>query len=781
MKPTYSKYGATKGDKGDSKWESSGGSGRKEDYYPTDDDRYIKSDKVSFKSDGRHRKLEEDAALHNEAALVTIEEEEEWTAGQVKEEDGIDMASLFHLSDEDFSRSKQDIFVKNLAVQHMERFDRKLADGYKVMEPVEAVVLSNNHTTIEFAIPSGAGSNLILLLAVANQKTAVPFAYSPPVVTRYFLSRGGTAGGNEILRVFGYNFGVLDSPLHVYINETECKNPERKIDEAGVTYIECITAPTTVGPKTVRVEVGFQLVTSDVPYRVECKKRSYGGDGEMCSVCGIGYVCETDGLVYPISDYGFFMTDMSIPSDMCSPESQVVRETCPAALPCIPEESCLGNNQCSREYTGERCAKCKDQFYRINGRCVQCPEAPWAIFLAAVLVVAFGMYVAYKLNQKNVSIGILSIGVDYMQVLGIFGTAKVNWPDVIIEMYNVFSIFNFNIDVFAPVCWGMSSFSFKDKWIIISVLPLATLAVGIPVLIVYTYFFNERSRHAISSTGQHFVSPKHQFLSAYIMLFYYCYVLLANNTFAVFNCQPTDPSDGHKYMAEIGADGGECYSQGTLQQQLEPWAILCFIFYVIGFPTFVGYVLFTNKQKIMTAQVMLAANSRQLYKNEKVSTFRFRMMFNRLYYQFKPDYFYWVFCILCRKFALTVSAVVFRENIVFLLALYVLILFAAYTAQVGYRPYMSMAEYPDVVVENAYLLNATCQDIIVASSQKVQLKKSARRKRLGGSTPLFTVLTPHMSFFNDYNTVEATLIFSAILICICKHCPRQLMSSIYCS
>jgi hypothetical protein len=352
-------------------------------------------------------------------------------------------------------------------------------------------------------------------------------------------------------------------------------------------------------------------------------------------------------------------------------------------------------------------------------------------------------------------------------VLGIFGTAQVNWPDVIIEMYNVFSIFNFNIDVFAPVCWGMTSFTFRDKWITISVLPLATLAVGVPLLLIYAAW-SERSRHAMNSTGQHIISPKHKFLSIYLMLFYYGYILLANNTFAVFNCQPTDPSDGHKYMAEIGANGGECYSPGTLQQQLEPWAVLCFIVYVIGFPVFVGYILFSNRERIMTAQVMLAANSRELYKNEKISTFRFRMMFNRLYYQFKPEYFYWVFCILCRKFALTVSAVVFRENIVFLLALYVLILFAAYTAQVGYRPYMSMAEYPDVVVENAYLLNDTCQDIIAASSQKVQLKKSARRKRLGGSTPLFTVLTPRMSFFNDYNTVEATLLFSAILICIGK-------------
>ena len=83
----------------------------------------------------------------------------------------------------------------------------------------------------------------------------------------------------------------------------------------------------------------------------------------------------------------------------------------------------------------------------------------------------------------------------------------------------------------------------------------------------------------------------------------------------------------------------------------------------------------------MVAQVMRALG-KQNDPTEKQTVLRFRLMYNRLFYQFKPEYYYWCFCILSRKFALSVAAVLFRSNVVFLLALYLLILIGAYTIQV---------------------------------------------------------------------------------------------------
>ena len=118
------------------------------------------------------------------------------------------------------------------------------------------------------------------------------------------------------------------------------------------------------------------------------------------------------------------------------------------------------------------------------------------------------------------------------------------------------------------------------------------------------------------------------------MLLYYSYLMLSNNTLAIFNCQPSVPSDGYRYMVAVGTQGGLCYREGTVQQQLEPYAIIAFIVYTIGFPVFVAYILYSNKSKIVYAQVMKALGKSET-QNEKRSIVRFRMMYNRLYYQFK--------------------------------------------------------------------------------------------------------------------------------------------------
>ena len=465
----------------------------------------------------------------------------------------------------------------------------------------------------------------------------------------------------------------------------------------------------------------------------------------------------------PVSAKGFYILDAQVPNVYCSSESQQLRTVCPAVVPCLPSSSCLGGNVCSAGYSGDRCANCASGYYRINGQCQQCPNSPWVIIIAVVLAILVGGYIAYKLAQKNVSLGILAIGIDYVQVLGVFGTANVQWPHVLVTLYNSFSIFNFNIDVLAPGCWQSVTYTFRDKWITLSILPLVILVFFGLTFYIHDFIMQRLGR--LQSRSQNF----QKFFAVYLLLFYYGYIMLANNTFAIFNCQPTTPPDGHKYMVEVGANGGRCYKSGTLQQQLEPWAVLCLIFYVIGFPSYVGYILFTNREKVMYAQVIRASGSVEAEQNEKPAIKRFKAMYNSLYYQFKPEFYYWIFIILSRKFCLTISAVIFRENIIFLLALYLLILFAAYTLQVSYNPYMSTAEYPEVVVNYSYMLSEVSQDIISKSDRKVRLKKKAARARLGGNTPLFQILSPQLSFFNNYNTVESTLLMSGIVVCICKY------------
>jgi hypothetical protein len=46
--------------------------------------------------------------------------------------------------------------------------------------------------------------------------------------------------------------------------------------------------------------------------------------------------------------------------------------------------------------------------------------------------------------------------------------------------------------------------------------------------------------------------------------------------------------------------------------------------------------------------------------------------------------------------------------------------------------------------------------------------------RLGSGIPIFKLEAPKIEFFNNYNTVESTLLFSAIFVSICKPDPSLL-------
>lgn len=64
-------------------------------------------------------------------------------------------------------------------------------------------------------------------------------------------------------------------------------------------------------------------------------------------------------------------------------------------------------------------------FYRLDGECAGCPDNPWLIWviIGAVLIVA-GI-AGYILNSKHVHLALLSIGMDYFQVLAIFARSNV--------------------------------------------------------------------------------------------------------------------------------------------------------------------------------------------------------------------------------------------------------------------------------------------------------------------------------------------------------------------
>merc|ERR1711907_729535 len=100
------------------------------------------------------------------------------------------------------------------------------------------------------------------------------------------------------------------------------------------------------------------------------------------------------------------------------------------------------------------------------------------IFLAGALVAALVMFI---IRLLKINVGVISIGIDYFQVLGMFSSQKIPWPRVMMILFDYLSAFSFNLDVAAPECAGGGGPVYV-KWFMTQFIPIAIL-IG---LVVYT-------------------------------------------------------------------------------------------------------------------------------------------------------------------------------------------------------------------------------------------------------------------------------------------------------
>ena len=91
-------------------------------------------------------------------------------------------------------------------------------------------------------------------------------------------------------------------------------------------------------------------------------------------------------------------------------------------------------------------------YFRQYGQCQKCPDN--ILYLLAAFVAAFAVaaFIGWQLHKKKVDLGIVSIGIDYFQVLAIFANTEITWPWSIQIAFNWLSIFNFSLNLTPPEC-----------------------------------------------------------------------------------------------------------------------------------------------------------------------------------------------------------------------------------------------------------------------------------------------------------------------------------------
>ena len=90
--------------------------------------------------------------------------------------------------------------------------------------------------------------------------------------------------------------------------------------------------------------------------------------------------------------------------------------------------------------------------------------------MLAMLVgaIVFGA-ILYKLYKKGPSVAALGIAVDYFQILSVFSTLTLEWPETIVFVFRIASASAASVEVTSPEC--AVEVSFIQKWYFFMVFP----------------------------------------------------------------------------------------------------------------------------------------------------------------------------------------------------------------------------------------------------------------------------------------------------------------------
>ena len=722
--------------------------------------------------------------------------------------------------------------------------------GGKLCDFLSVVSFARTHNDIYCKLPNGIGDDVPVVVTVGGRNNvdtpAAHFAYDSPWVEvvkpdPVLL----VAGDLDALTMKGFNFGGPEAstlPIVISIGGKPCDSATW----VSNNLMTCVPQPDVVGPKNVTAIAAnrttpYVALEPDDLVQFRCSPGYYGLRGEMCLQCGLepgmvsgakcpGSELDTDRAVALFGWWRFNSTDV----ELCRPENSarvtspdphwgwdafdaatgakaVADAGCPVFVACVPPESCLGANKCDPKYTGARCQDCAARFYRVNGNCIKCPDSPWATVVVFLLIAVFCMTMAYWLNAKNINLALISIGMDWAQVVAMFARTRINWPALVKELFQILSAFNFNLELIAPEC-AIPSVTYSGKWLFIEGMPIFAWLFLLTIFTV-RYLF----KVCLGVEKRHRLSHGASLIATAVVVQRVLYLYLARNTLDVFNCSPADPPDYDKsgkmiqYMAwNISI---VCNVPGGSHLFLLPFAAVALAIYVVGLPFGGLLFLYRNKEKVKYDQILRSA----LSGDDKATNphYLMRNSFKAIYMNYRPGSWYWEFVVCCRKFLIAFCSLMFRATPSFQLAMALLVLFIAYVLQVRTQPYLSHAvaveTFSDHVKKAAEgnKLHVRIYDDMMARAAYYRARQLQQRTMSGAGSPKTAALAvrgidgastgsaeldafyaskrsafenqvlegrhtilrnPVSNFIFDYNTAEAVLLASALLVNLAGIC-----------
>lgn len=295
----------------------------------------------------------------------------------------------------------------------------------------------------------------------------------PNVISAVEAATNTSTPTQRAFTINGRNFGVVP-PLSELADSDSAVSMTHQAWVGGYPCVVDWMSDTTLN---CRLSMALPVNTYDVVVRVRnlssevnvashvqtlCPQDYYGLTNQTCKRCPTGAKC-AGGFQLPQALPGYYPESLELFSS------------------CYPAEACVGNSQnpCADGYAGIRCSGCALKHYRLQQQCKACPNTAWLLIPLVVIGVLVVMGVMVWLSKRRINLAGLSIGVDFLQMLAMFGTYSFKWPSEIRAIYNAFSFANFNLELVAPECTVAVSYSMK--WAAVQALPLV-LIFGICVL-----------------------------------------------------------------------------------------------------------------------------------------------------------------------------------------------------------------------------------------------------------------------------------------------------------
>lgn len=482
-------------------------------------------------------------------------------------------------------------------------------------------VTSKNVTNSSYILMNFWGNNLeSSAFSTFNEFLVSAYSYDPSNISSIFLLsifRGCSDYNNNtgcsamLMREFVYpiNLNFLCSSTETLSPNKECKcskgyyisnNTNCLLCQEGsysdeIHSLSCKTCPILTNNR-IPIDLNGTLYVRDSLSTCLCMEGYYGTAAKGCKLCPKGAFCPgAEDYPRPQAGYFRFLDD---------PET---------FYKCFPSSACVNisdltvENNCALGYEGPVCNQCSTGFTRVNHTCEKCSNffVGSFVFFCVFLFIAVLFLIADG-APHSIKFHTIGIVISWLQIISLFLKLPINWPNSVLFVFNLFTLFNLNLDILRFGCVFGSSYWIR--YFIWMFLPLifGGIFFGLHLLhkrlvrkypqlqALFTISWHELLAFKLSASLSDRRDPfmHSRYLYAFILFISTFYASIASTSTEPFSCI----SIGNGVYVMTQAPHIQCYSKEW--NLFLPVSIIGLLIYLFLLPFSIAFILYRYRNDL---------------------------------------------------------------------------------------------------------------------------------------------------------------------------------------